>query len=161
MKNTIITEEQLLNSLDIPDWRHMSKDKIMTFATSLPYLDPEIAKAALQQFPNFKDLSNEIVISMKNSLNEITEKGDKSNNRVYQVNTQILNALENRLQKPFLLPGERAKIIDAMLEVSKNINEADKTHKQFLLHGLRQVAGVAAVALSVAGTAIGLIVKRD
>ncbi|WP_156951394.1 hypothetical protein [Lacrimispora aerotolerans] len=42
-----ITEQKVLNKLDIPDFRHMTKDKVMGFASMLPDMDPEVAKKAL------------------------------------------------------------------------------------------------------------------
>ena len=48
-----ISEQQVLQRLGIQDFRHMTKDKIMRFATMLPYMDPEVAKKALEQFPAF------------------------------------------------------------------------------------------------------------
>ena len=46
MKRTI-KEKKVLKKLGIPDFRHMTKDKIIKFATMLPYMDPLVAKAAL------------------------------------------------------------------------------------------------------------------
>ena len=43
----------------------MTKDKVMSFATMLPYMDPEVAKKALEQFPSFKDLAGDMVTQYK------------------------------------------------------------------------------------------------
>lgn len=51
-----ISEKELLNELSIKNWRYMSKDKIAAFVNSLPRLDPEVAKAAICQFPHFQIL---------------------------------------------------------------------------------------------------------
>ena len=39
-----LTEIQVLDKMGIPDFRHMTKDKVMSFATMLPQMDPEVAK---------------------------------------------------------------------------------------------------------------------
>lgn len=39
-----LTEQEVLEILDIPDFRHMSKDKVMKFASELPNMDPQVAK---------------------------------------------------------------------------------------------------------------------
>ena len=57
MKRTI-SEQKVLKKLGISDFRHMTKDKIVTFASMLPYMDPEVAKKALDQFPSFKELAS-------------------------------------------------------------------------------------------------------
>lgn len=46
-----LTEQQLLNQLDIPDWRHMPKDKLIAFASNIQNLDQEAAKSRHCQIP--------------------------------------------------------------------------------------------------------------
>lgn len=56
-----LTEQQVLDLLDIPDFRHLSKDKVMKFTSSLPDMEPSVAISALQQFPKFAETSIEIL----------------------------------------------------------------------------------------------------
>ena len=42
-----LTEQEILEKLDIPDWRHMSKNKVTAFISSLPYMEQEVAIAEL------------------------------------------------------------------------------------------------------------------
>ncbi len=44
------TEQQVLKKLDIPDFRHLTKEKVIAFATMVPKMNPEVAKKALEQF---------------------------------------------------------------------------------------------------------------
>lgn len=37
-----LTEQEILEKLDIPDWRHMSKNKVTAFISSLPYMDKRL-----------------------------------------------------------------------------------------------------------------------
>ena len=46
-----LTEAQVLKKLDIVDFRHLTKEKVMSMATMLDKMDPEVAKEALEQFP--------------------------------------------------------------------------------------------------------------
>lgn len=160
-KNQLITEEQLLKELNIPDWRHMSKDKLITFASSLHSLSPEVAKSVISQFPNFKEMGNEMVFIMKDSLNTVVDSESKNSKLSYELNSKILDGLNQRLSKPFLLPGERNKIIDAMLEVSKNISEMDSNHKTFLAGALNGVKTVALGALVISGAILGATFRKD
>lgn len=56
-----LSEQKVLKKLGIPDFRHMSKDKIVAFTTMLPKMDSEVAKKALEQFPEFAKTATEIV----------------------------------------------------------------------------------------------------
>ena len=46
-----LTEQEVLEILDIPDFRHMSKDKVMKFASELPNMDPQVAKSCIVAIP--------------------------------------------------------------------------------------------------------------
>lgn len=160
-KNKEITEEQLLKTLDIPDWRYMSKDKLITFASNMAYLDPVVAQKALEQFPEFKSMSQELVSILKSSLDSANNSADKSIEKAYELNAKILDSLDRRLNRRFLLPGERKQIIDAMLEVSDNIKEMDKEHKTFLNKGVKVVGAVGLGITTLAATALGVVIHKD
>lgn len=55
MKNKLskMTEKQVLRTLDIPDFRHLSKEKVMTFFSMIPQMDPEVAKKHWNNFQTF------------------------------------------------------------------------------------------------------------
>ena len=55
------TEQQVLKKLDIPDFRHLTKEKVIAFATMVPKMNPEVAKKALEQFPNFASTSLDVL----------------------------------------------------------------------------------------------------
>ena len=64
MKYTI-SEKKVLKKLGISDFRHMTKDKIVKFANMLPYMDKEVALKALEQFPEYKDMSCQLADTYK------------------------------------------------------------------------------------------------
>lgn len=158
---TRINEKELLDKLDIPDWRHMTKDKVITFASSMAYLDPEVAKKAIEQFPQFVKLGTELVSTLKDSLNSAYSESSKGMDNAYAINMRILESLDSRLNKLFISRRERERIIDAMLEVSKNISELEDTRHQFLSNGIKTVGKVVAGVCLVAGAAIGVVIKKQ
>lgn len=56
-----LTEREVLQQLNIPDFQHITKDKIMTFASMLQNMEPEVAKKALEQFPEFAKMALEVL----------------------------------------------------------------------------------------------------
>lgn len=51
-----LTEQQVLQVLNIPDFRHLSKDTVMAFASMVSDMDPDVAKKALEHVSGvFKD----------------------------------------------------------------------------------------------------------
>lgn len=63
-----LSEKQVLEMLGIPDFRHLSKDRIMSFTSALPQMEPQVAIAALQQVPHFADTSLEIMQIYKETV---------------------------------------------------------------------------------------------
>lgn len=93
MKYTL-SEKKVLKKLGIPDFRHMTKDKVMSFATMLPYMDPEVAKKALEQFPSFKDLAGDMVTQYKTIVDKAFEENRISQQAFYDAcNSIILQGL--------------------------------------------------------------------
>lgn len=77
MKRTL-TEQKVLKKLGISDFRHMTKDKIVKFASMLPYMDPEVAKKALDQFPAFKELVSQLVVEYKAIVEKVLAENTAS-----------------------------------------------------------------------------------
>jgi hypothetical protein len=42
----LLTEQKVFRKLDIKDFRHLTKDKVITMASMLDKMDPEVAKKA-------------------------------------------------------------------------------------------------------------------
>ena len=72
-----MNELELKKELGITDFRHMSKDKLLSFASNIDKLDPEVAKAIIGQFPEFKSYMLSLVDIFKEQTNNLMESGDK------------------------------------------------------------------------------------
>ena len=144
----------MLKKLDIPDFRHLSKDKGMKFASMLPNMDPEVAKKALEQFPEFANTAKEMLVDYKLILEKGMESNEKSIVSCYDASKLIIDSLQKELEDEELEFEERKYIIDKMLEVSKMMNEKDTENKKFIL-GLSMIAG--AVVTGVIGVAASVL----
>ena len=82
MKYTM-SEKKVLKKLGIPDFKHMTKDKVVKFASMLPYMDPEVAKVALEQFPVFKDLASDLVVQYKMVIDKVLDENRISQQAFY------------------------------------------------------------------------------
>ena len=83
------TEQQVLKKLDISDFRHLTKEKVIAFATMVPKMNPEVAKKALEQFPNFASTSLDV---LKESTAASSRKRWKTIERVCAVVTICITA---------------------------------------------------------------------
>ena len=150
-----LTEKKVLKKLQIPDFKHMTKDKVVRFVSLIPRMDPEVAKAAIAQFPEFKDLASDIVIAFKQAIDNILEKNGESQQVFYDACNSIIESLKKELEADTIDSEERDRIENKMIQVANMIGEKDSENKRFLAWGGTAVAAVVGVALVVGSTLLG------
>lgn len=132
-----LTEQEVLKKLGIPDFRHMTKDKVVTFATMLPKMDPDVAKKALEQFPEFAKTATEIVSYYKEMVEKGFDKDTASVNSFYLTCDSIVETLKEQLQDEKLTFEEKQVIIDKMIELAKMKADKDTENKRFIADSLK------------------------
>lgn len=156
LKEKRISDSEARKKLHIQNWSEITEEKIVQFVSVLPQMDPDVAKSALAQFPHFTKMGNAMVDALQQSLSNIDSTEQQVFNDVVVVNMQILNSLDKRLNKLFVTKAEREKIIDAMLEVSQNINNAQRNRHRILGKGLSAIKTIGGGALLIGGAALGV-----
>lgn len=153
MKYTL-SEKMVLKKLGIPDFRHMTKDKVMSFATMLPYMDPEVAKKALEQFPSFKDLAGDMVTQYKTIVDKAFEENRISQQAFYDACNSIIQSLQEELRDDHIDSEERDRIENKMIKVASMIGEKDRENKGMIL---KTLGGVAVFFVAILGGAAALL----
>lgn len=105
---SLLTEQQMLNQLNIPDFRHITKDKVMTFASMLQNMEPEVAKKALEQFPEFAKMTLEVMREYKSVLDKALEDNTASVKQCYDIYNVVLETLKNCVEKNDLSFDEKS-----------------------------------------------------
>lgn len=154
MKYTM-SEKKVLKKLGIPDFKHMTKDKVVKFASMLPYMDPEVAKVALEQFPVFKDLASDLVVQYKMVIDKALDENRISQQSFYDACNSIISSLQKELEKDELSADERDRIENKMIDVAKMIGEKDSENKGMLLKILLGFGAVCATIGVAAAATIG------
>lgn len=144
-----LTEKQVLKKLKIEDFRHLTKDKVIAMASMLDRMDPEVAKKALEQFPDFANTMKEVLIQYKENLDILLKENGDSVRAYYDSCDAIISSLQKELEREELSFDERKFIIDKMLEVNQMKGMKDTENKKFL--ATLAMCGVAVVTM-VAGT---------
>ena len=148
-----LAEKKVLKKLGIPDFRHMTKDKIVEFATMIPKMDPEVAKKALEQFPEFADTAKEIVMYYKEVIFKGFDENTASVNSFYLTCDAIVETLKEQLQNKELTFEQKQIIIDKMIELARMKSEKDTENKQFIRGTIKDVGGFAlGLVLAIAAT---------
>lgn len=153
--NKPMTEQKVLKKLNIEDFRHLTKDKVITMASMLDKMDPEVAKKALEQFPEFATTTKEMLIEYKETLDKGLEANKESVQTYYDSCSSIILSLQKQLEDGTLSFEERKYIIDRMLEVSRMMGEKDSENKKFIATLAVVGATAACVASAVLASALG------
>ena len=155
-KSTSLSEAQVLQELGISDFRHMSKDKIMQFCSMVPDMDPEVARLAFEQFPNFAKLSSETMICFKEMVNS-SLKENNANMKDFNASCDtIIESLQSLMKQKRIKKEERALIIDNMLKVLQMKADKDRDNKEWLSKVIATAGAVAVAIIGVAGAIVGV-----
>lgn len=150
-----MSEKKALKKLDIPDFRHMTKDKIVEFASMLPDMDPEVAIKALEQFPEFKDMAVEIVNSLRQTVEKGFDANTHSQDQFFDFCNRTLDVLYEELQKDNLTPEQESDIRYNIMQLVQVMADKDTENKHFILQVIGKVAlSLGSIAL-VASTLLG------
>ena len=151
-----LTEAQVLRKLNIPDFRHLSKDNVMAFASMIQDMDPEVAKKALEQFPNFAKSTVEALKDFKSVIDKSFDDDKESANQCYALYNRVQDALEKCLDNKDLSFEERKYYIEQMKEVAQMASAKDSEGKKFkwaniATYGTIFVAAIATMAALLGG----------
>ena len=152
MKNTL-RERKVLKQLDIPDFRHMTKEKIVGFVSMLPRMDPEVAKKALEQFPDFAKTALAITEGLKAEVEALVANNATNTHEFNVACISILNSLQDELSREGLSEEARTNVIEQMLLVAHLMSEKDTENKEFL-HELGKNAVSTCIVLVLAFAAV-------
>lgn len=145
-----LSEKQLLKKLGISDFTQIREENLPEFTALLSQVHPEVAKKALEQFPNFSQMALGVVSEYKEIVLRGFEEGGSSVQSYYTACNRILDTLQKELERGFLTSRKREKIIDKMLEVANMMDNKDREHKGFILRMMTTVGGIFMGIVSVA-----------
>lgn len=155
MANYSVTEKKLMKKLGISDWRHLTKDRMVKFASSIKNVDPEVAKRIIAQFPDFKDYSLTLLKEYSRNIDLIIENNKNSSDEIISVCKSLIATLESLIASDDTDLSEKDKLIDKELEVIELMRRIDADNKRYLLL-LNGMFGLAsAFSIAVVGSILG------
>lgn len=149
-----LTEKKVLKKLGVNSFNEITKNKVISMGSMLDKMDPEVAKKALEQFPNFSQTVQEITKDYKDTLDKNVQSNDKSVQEYYGVCKSIIATLEKMALDENLTFDEKKYIIEKMLEVERMINVKDSENKAFI----KTMSTIGLIALAVPVMALTTLV---
>lgn len=136
-------EKQMLSLLERTDFRNLSKNDLMSYASKLSELRPEVATQVVAQFPELASLIKSSLTEYKGMLDTVVASDDASIKEAYTTFDRELDQdgtsrkefidmadkvradLSKCLDNPELKPEERKDIIDREMEILRMVDQKD------------------------------------
>lgn len=139
------SEEAVLKILDIPDFRHLTKDKAIEFVSMIPQMDPEVAIKALEQFPQLKDAALGMAKEYKEAMVKAIDADNDDAKALYATIDAIITSLQKELSREEISVEERHFIIEQMKDLAQFQHRAHKENQDFKVKIMGIGGGVVAV----------------
>lgn len=149
------TELQVLKKLNIPDFRHLTKDKVIAFASMIPKMNPDVAKKALEQFPNFATTSLDALKEYREIIENAMRDDRESTQVCYDMYNRVMDSLEEALHEENLTFDQKTYILDQMKSVADEVSQKDREKASDRLKVLGIAGSVVASIVAVLGSIIG------
>lgn len=127
-----LTEEDVKRKLKIDDFRHLTKDKVIEFTSYLDRMDPEVAKAALSQVPEFALTARTAIDNTQKTVSRGFESNDFSMRSFYVMAESTIDSLRSRIEEPTITMEERKALSDEIIEILKMVSEKDSENKKHI-----------------------------
>lgn len=136
-------EKQIRSLMERTDFRNLSKNDVLSYASKLNELRPEVAQEVIAQFPELAKLIQSTMVEYKDILETIIASDDKSMNQVYDIlSKEIDSASDSRkefieyadkvradlskcLDNPNLSPEQQKDSIDRQKEIFHMVDNKD------------------------------------
>lgn len=141
-------EKSVLSIMKRTDFKNLSKMDVISFASKLGELRPEVAKEVLAQYPEFIRMMQSTLTEYRGIVNSLVESDDASLKTYYAVvNKEMDNASDSRkqfydivkqvqadyskcLDNPNLSPETLMEILNREIELIKIANDKDTEIRQ-------------------------------
>ncbi len=150
----VISEQEVLRRLNIPDFRHLSKEKVMSFASLLPYMDPATAQKALDQFPDFAKTVGAVAHEYGDIVKKALGSNDESMKSYYSIASSIIATIQKQLDNDTLSFDERMHIMELLVELQRDVGAKDTENKKFHRD---TIIAVGAICISFLALAVSLL----
>ncbi|API90057.1 hypothetical protein BKP56_12670 [Marinilactibacillus sp. 15R] len=148
----LLSENDVLKQLGISNFRQVTKDKLMEFTSLLNEMNPEVAKKAIELFPQFAKMSLEAMTEYRSLLEKTLDENTESSKQTFNIYDEIIGTLKDSIEKENLTFEEKQFYIEKMIEVAKMAEKKDTENKNFNW----KIASAAAVGVA---TVLGVSVS--
>ncbi|MGF1399888.1 hypothetical protein [Streptococcus infantarius] len=144
-----VAEKDILNLMERTNFKNLSKNDVITYASKLGELRPEVAKEVLAQYPQFVSLINSNLTEYKSMIDSIIASDDKSienyfefankeqaefsksRAEYYSLLGEIQSDYSKILNTPDLSPEQKLVIMENELKLAEMASNKDKEIREY------------------------------
>ena len=144
-----INEKQILSLMERTDFRNLSKTDVLSYASKLNELRPEVAQQIIVQFPELVKSIQSTMAYYKDILEKIVASDDESTNQVYGIiNKEVDSASDSRkefiefadkvradlskyLDNPNLTQEQQKEILDRQMQIFYAVEKKDAEIREY------------------------------
>lgn len=150
-----MTEDDLMRELEIEDWGHMTKDKIMQFASNLHKLSPEVAKKILEQLPEFTTFATNMINHYKDIVMHVLNSNEKGAQAYYDMCNSIIEGMKVMLKCEDMTYEQKQNVISQMIQLSNNVADMQREERVEKRKILKICGTVIITVVGIIGAIIG------
>ena len=161
--NHTLSEQKVLKQLGIDNFRQLSKKKVLKLASMIHKMDPEVAKKALEQFPDFEKTALDVLKKYHDSFERIITSSEKLSDTAFASHEHEIVILENELNTKELSFEERMIILDRISNANAAIREMRKEimHERMVAFASMGMAVITTIVASAAVLGVNLNLPRS
>ena len=159
MANRLLTADQVKEYLNIPDFRHLTKDKLIEFVSAIPDMDKEVAIKTIEQFPEFSGYAKVLVAHYETMCDSILKENGSSVQAAMDGYRQTLNVLGELAKAEDLDPADKRFFAEKMVEVADKMATLDTNNKNFRAGMAKYITWFAGGTLIVCAAVLGVKFK--
>lgn len=154
-----LMQQEVLNHFGIENFRQLRADQVTEFYSMMKDMDKEVAKEAIEQFPNFKEYGLGLFEELTKQYNSVIEAGKDSSKQAMASYSVILDSLKREFEKDNYTLEEKREIASMMIDVGDRIRSIDIDNKTFLLQVIKSITMAAGAVASIGAAVLGVKYK--
>lgn len=158
--NEIITEREVLEKLDIPNFRHLSKDKVIAFSSMLPHMEYKVALKALDQYPEFASSLKSAFSDYKEVHKDILLKNHEGVMSYYEMCNSTIVVLNKMIETRKMSFRKTMRVVEEINKITSAVSDKEREDKEFHRDVMKTVGKVALAAMGLLAAAVGVNVFK-
>lgn len=159
MLNQLITEDDVKRYLGIEDFRHASKDVLVKFVSSIPYINKDVAIKIIEQYPAYSTCAQAFVQHYTTMCDNMLKENTKSVESAMKGYQTSLDTISEVAKRETTSEEDRRFYAEKMVIIADKMAALDAENKRHHEKMAQYVGGVIGVCLIIGSAILGVNIK--